>query len=175
MTIPLPDIAVIALPDTPVVVKQYLGGIPHRVVEADAEPDPVARTFHAHQKAMREATGAATLVLEHDAFPARQNWQQVVHRGVRLLDTYEVVSLHALHLTHSRSLVRSDTGAYREPLVTHTAAFTGKWVRSTLAYLVGPAARDRLAGAKYAGMPLDLWLANELNMAVMPAGTFGKS
>lgn len=118
------------------------------------------------------ATGECTLILEDDAIPNRPDWADIVVEASKYLDKYEVISLHG-RAWHPDAFNISDmmgiTVKIAEPKVQKSGSV---WVQGSLAYLIRRDAKQRLIEKEYDGFPIDIFLCNKFDFALVHPSPF---
>lgn len=157
------------------------------------------RAFRGHQEILKLSQAPFTLVFEDDMAVEENTTPEDVERHIagarRFISSmqYDAVSFHgraqsppgsAITLFGREyvelSLITQDKPGQQYFLMPVTQGYNGKyadyvfrWHEGCLAYLVGPAGRDKWQAAGHgSGMPCDLFLVNELRTLVMRNSLF---
>ena len=158
------------------------------------------RAFRGHQEIMKIANPTKfTVVFEDDMSVGRDLWEREIYSQLttarRLITElgYEAVSFHGRNLSppeysfmvfgreYVRPSLQYQDGLghqfFLEPVAAHYggkyANHMYRWHEGCLAYMVGPAAKEKWSTAGHGfGLPCDLFLANELHTIVMRRSFF---
>lgn len=142
-------------------------------------PDPVAkfaavhepgpfRCFRGHQEALKLSNKQYTLMFEDDAIPNTTNWQQIVNDSCELLDTYDIVSLHA---RSAEGIDKRFLHKGREYMTLKPTKYGHCWALAALAYLVHRRAIDQLVNVQYNGIPWDIFIYDH-NTCILEVSPF---
>lgn len=130
------------------------------------------RCFRGHQDALRASNSDCTIVVEDDAIPNRPDWADVVAQSISYLDKYEVVSLHGRNW-HPDAFNVSESRVpgirVAEPKVQKSGSV---WVQGSLAYIIRKDAKQRLIEKEYDGFPIDIFLCNMFDFALISPSPF---
>lgn len=145
------------------------------------EPGPY-RCFRGHQEALKLAETDMILMLEDDAVPNVKCWHKVVKDSAKLLDRYDVVSLHVRSakknkivwdrfFKHRRRKYGIVGYITRRDLITKEQRKL-KWALGSLAYLTTKKFAKKISRSKYKGVPMDLFIANCTNSCMLVNSCF---
>ena len=184
------DIWVVACKHRPAVVLAHMGTVNHNVHWTDDYELPEGwkvnpqygswvnnhtghlRCFRGHQDALKKSTADCTLILEDDAIPNNPEWTSIVAHSMTFLDKYEVISMHgrAWHPdAFNISEMRGPAVKIAEPKVQRSGSV---WVQGSLAYLIRKDAKQRLIEKEYDGFPIDIFLCNMFDFALIHPSPF---
>jgi hypothetical protein len=173
------ELVVVACRKRPAIVVPYLEQVPHRVHWTTDYELPEGwtinpayssylrhqkqyvghlRCFRGHADALKDLKASVALVLEDDAIPNRPDWVAVVAQASRVMEEFEVVSLHgrAFHPEHF-DIQQQDKGVQ---FLTPKEGVQ-RWVQGSLAYMIRADVVSKLIDHEFDGYPIDIFLCNE--------------
>lgn len=184
------EIYVVACRARPAIVLAHLGGVTHHVHWTTDYDLPEGwkvnprygswvnnhtghlRCFRGHQDALKLSTADCALILEDDAIPNAEEWLHIVNAAVPYLDRYEVISLHG-RAWHPDAFTHGDLSGPKVRLSEPKVQKSGSvWVQGSLAYLIRKDAKQRLIEREYDGFPIDIFLCNHFNFALVNPSPF---
>lgn len=173
------ELVVVACRKRPAIVLPYLESVPHRVhwttdyelpegwvinpayssyIRHQKQYVGHLRCFRGHADALRNVQASVALVIEDDAVPNRQDWVQVVAEASRMMEDYDVISLHGRAVDPAAfDIVDQPRGVkFYKP-----KEGGKRWVQGSLAYMIRKDAAHKLIDHEYDGYPIDIFLCNE--------------
>jgi hypothetical protein len=118
------------------------------------------RCLEGHKDALRLAENDNILVLEDDAVPINTNWLEIVKKSMKLLDDFEIVSIHSREPNYN--IYKKKIIDRKLNIVCYSPKdnVTPRRALGTLAYLIRKENIPRLESHNYNGLPIDLFLCN---------------
>ena len=181
------DVIVVASHHKKALVLDHLQDVPHKVnytPDYDLPPDfqseviglvrnhvGALRCLRGHQDAIKLCDTENVLILEDDAVPNTNEWQDIVSDSIHLLDNFEVVSLHG------RNFDRSSFENYEEIRPGNSFLHVPNKIQNiqvcgSLAYLLNRRSFDKMQSIIYNGMPMDLLLVNHFSFCLIEKSPF---
>lgn len=133
--------------------------------------------YRGHQELLKLATKEYILVFEDDVTPNDPNWQDVVLSYLECLKQFEIISMHGRDFKkHPFTRIESNPiyNLYLPKPVEFMKGITGKWVLGSCAYIIKNEsdAYHKILNEDYVGIPMDLYIANSFNFAVLDKSPF---
>jgi hypothetical protein len=183
------EIVVIGTKHKPILTTEYLNNIEYRVFYTTDYDLPVDfkvhqsnleyknalshmlgayRCFRGHQDAMVGCNNDTILVFEDDAVPNREDWHKVVNVASKLLDKYEIVSLHCRHLNKymfEKKIIDGISFLCKKPN-------TKVWTIGSLCYLIKKQTVNKICSYQFDGCPMDMFLNRYFSFCVVENSPF---
>ena len=189
------DIFVVASKKRPSLVTEYLTKIEHTVyytpdydLPQNWEVNPnylnyvenhigAYRCFRGHQDVLKMMTKDMALVFEDDAVPNRNDWLEIANKSIKMLEQFEIVSLHGRMIMGIKNKVVLDDLNFVELSPVKFDVYKNRKVFlkksfGSLAYLIKKNIAQRIIQKKYEGYPMDLYLMNEFCACILEPSPF---
>jgi len=127
------------------------------------------RCFRGHQDALKSCTKENILVFEDDAVPNRGDWLEVVSKSIKMLEQFEIVSLHGRKVDFSlfNCIDKDDLKYFYKKNINRDVKVYG-----SLCYLINKKTIDKVIQDEYEGYPMDMYISNRFSYCLLNPSPF---
>lgn len=181
------DIFVVASKKRPSLVTEYLTKIEHTVyytpdydLPQNWEVNPnylnyvenhigAYRCFRGHQDVLKMMTKDMALVFEDDAVPNRNDWLEIANKSIKMLEQFEIVSLHGRKVDFSlfNCIDKDDLKYFYKKNINRDVKVYG-----SLCYLINKKTIDKVIQDEYEGYPMDMYISNRFSYCLLNPSPF---
>ena len=186
------DIAVVANRHRKPLIVDYLKNIPHEIIytpdfdlpndwKCKPEYKNLTRFYHqqvghyrclmGHKLAL-QTSDRNMLILEDDAVPNRRDWFKLIEPAAKLLDRFELVSVHGREVKFGPFKEEPFNVKRNMSLWVPKNNTEPRWVLGSLAYFISRKAVQRFLDYEFVGMGCDLFIANCFHFALVNPSVF---